>query len=63
MPYERKTRDVYAIEQYTGPLYGWEEVCCEETYRDARKTKAEYRDNQPEYPVRIRKYRERITAE
>jgi N-methylhydantoinase B/oxoprolinase/acetone carboxylase alpha subunit len=58
--YTRKTRDVYLIEQYTGPGYGWEEVSAEENRADAQRCRNEYRENQPEYPVRIRKTRERI---
>ena len=58
--YQRKTRDIFIIEQYTGPTYGWEDVCCEDTLNEAKKRRDEYRENQPGYPVRIRKKRERI---
>jgi hypothetical protein len=58
MAYVRKTRDEYQIQQYTSE--GWEEVCAEETMKAAKQTKKEYRDNQPEYPVRIVKKRVRI---
>ena len=61
MPYQRKTRDYWSIQQYTGNLYGWEEVCATETFREAKQTAKEYRENQPEYPVRIRCKREKIT--
>jgi hypothetical protein len=58
--YIRKTRDVWEIQQYTGPQYGWECVTNEATYKEARVQAKCYRDNQPEYPVRIRKKREVI---
>lgn len=58
--YQRKTKDVFIIEQYTGSQYGWEDVCCEDTLGEAKKRRNEYRENQPEYPARIRKKRERI---
>ena len=58
MAYKRKTQDEYQIQQYTG--YGWEEVCSEDTFREARERRNEYRENQPEYPVRIVKKRVKI---
>lgn len=61
--YQRKTRDVYSIQQYTGSAYGWEEVNEETTITDARRSAKEYRENQPEYPVRIKKRREPIPPE
>lgn len=60
MAYQRKTRDYWDIQQYTGPEYGWESVNTEETWKDAKRSLREYRDNQPEYPVRARRKRERI---
>lgn len=63
MAYKRKTADEYAIEQYTGPQYKWEEVTVEETSAAARQTRKEYRENQPEYPVRIRKRRVKLTPQ
>ena len=60
MTYIRKTRDVWDIEQNFGYGYGWEVVTSEETRKDAQRARQEYRDNQPEYPVRIIKRRERI---
>lgn len=58
--YKRKTRDIYIIQQYTGPQYGWEDLCEEDEWREAYWRKKEYQENQPEYPVRIVKKRERI---
>lgn len=60
MTYQRKTRDYWSIQQYTGSQYGWEEVTAEETYQDAKVNARLYRENQPEYPVRIRLKRERL---
>lgn len=58
MPYTRKTRDDFDIEQHTGE--GWEVVSSESTRRAARTAVLEYRENQPELPVRIKKRRVRI---
>jgi hypothetical protein len=63
MAYQRKTKDVWRVQQYTGSQYGWETVCEEETYKEARERKLEYRENQPEYPVRVSLGREKIEAE
>ena len=60
MAHTRKTRDYWSIQQYTGGQYGWEEVCADATWKEARQTLKEYRENQPEYPVRARCKRERI---
>ena len=51
MHYQRKTRDEYQIHQRTA--CGWEEVCAEDSFREARERRREYRENQPEYPVKI----------
>jgi len=55
--YVRKTRDEFEIQQYTGRQYGWECVCAEETRKAAIEQRNCYRENQPEYPVRISKVR------
>ena len=55
MAYTRKTRDEYQIHQYTG--CDWEEVCAADTWREAREHLKEYRENQPEYPVKAIKRR------
>ncbi|GAA6622772.1 hypothetical protein NUACC26_085960 [Scytonema sp. NUACC26] len=60
--YVRKTKDEYKIMQYTGFLYGWEEVCCEYSKRDAKETLSIYRQNQPEYPVKIVKKRVKVNG-
>ena len=60
MAYQRKTRDLFDILQWTGREYGWEVVNTEETREDAKRSRREYRENQPEYPVKMAKRRERI---
>jgi len=63
MSYQRKTRNYWSIQQWTGSQYGWEEVNAEDTWKDAKRSLAEYRENQPEYLVRARRKRERIEME
>jgi hypothetical protein len=60
MAYTRKTRDYWSVQQYTGGQYGWEEVCAEDKWLEAKMRLREYRENQSEYPVRVRLKRERI---
>jgi hypothetical protein len=55
MAYTRKTEDEYQIHGNYG--YGWEEVCAEDNRKDAILRLREYRENQPEYPVRLMKKR------
>ena len=55
MPYVRKTRDEFRIEQHTAE--GWEEATAENTRKEAKQRLKEYRENQPEYPARMRKVR------
>jgi hypothetical protein len=61
MAYVRKTRDEYDIEQHWDQ--GWEVVCSENTRREARQRLKEYRENQPEAPVRIKKRRVKINQQ
>jgi hypothetical protein len=42
------------VEQYTGKQYGWERVDGAETRKEALEHAQVYRDNQPEFPVRVR---------
>ncbi len=58
MKYQRKTQDEYQIWQRTPEA--WEEVCAEKTRKAARETLKEYRENQPEYDVKIVKKRVKI---
>lgn len=55
MPYERKTEDNFDVEQYTPE--GWECVTGATNRKEARQFMKEYKENQPEYSYRIRKYR------
>lgn len=57
--YQRKTTDEYQIQGYYDREYGWEEVCAEYTYRDAKTQLKCYNENEPEYPHRIVKKRVR----
>jgi hypothetical protein len=57
MPYTRKTHDEYDIEGNYGQ--GWEVVTTEETYRAAREQLKCYRENEPQYPHRIKCHRVR----
>lgn len=60
MAYVRKTKDVFAVQQYTGTQHGWEDVCTEDTRKEAKQRLKEYRENQPEYPTRIKVKREKV---
>jgi len=60
MPNVRKTRDYWAIQQYTEQ--GWEDVHTVDSWREARQSLKEYRENQPEYLVRAQVRRETIAA-
>lgn len=57
MTYTRKTRDRWDIVTNYG--YGWETECSEYTYKEAKQTAKEYREN-TRAAVRIEKHRERI---
>ena len=57
MAYQRKTKDEYQIWQYWGQ---WEEVCCEDTWKDAKARLKEYRANQPEAACKVIKRRVKV---
>jgi hypothetical protein len=38
--------------------HGWEDVCAEESHKEAQARLKEYRENMPEYPYRIISRRE-----
>lgn len=57
MAYKRKTRDVYCIIGNNG--YGWDVECWCDDLLDAKRTLRDYKSN-VNYPVRIKKVRERI---
>jgi hypothetical protein len=52
MKYKRKTKDVFSIQGNYG--CGWEEVTEEENYKDAIKQLKCYRENETNYPHRMR---------
>ena len=60
MAYQRKTKDIYVLEVWYGPQYGWEYELEEETYKAAREQLNSYKENCPQYPARIKKKRKRI---
>lgn len=60
MPYIRKTRDEWQIHQNFGQ--GYEEVCAENTRKEAKDRLKEYRENQPEYYAVIVKKRVKIDS-
>ena len=58
MAYKRKTKDVYTIQGfYCGE---WSNECFEYTWRAARETIKEYRDNCPGPSFRIKATREKF---
>ncbi len=58
MAYIRKTVDVFEVQQLTPE--GWECVTTETTRREAQVRAKEYRENQPEFIIKIIKKRENI---
>lgn len=62
MSYKRKTTDLFVVQQYFDHEYGWEDVCSADNRKEAREDLKAYRENQPEYPARLIKRRERIEA-
>ena len=56
--YIRKTKDEYQIQGYYGQ--GWEEVCSEDTWKEASARLKEYAQNEPQCPHRIVKKRVRL---
>jgi hypothetical protein len=61
LTYQRVTRDVWVIQTDYGYGDGWEDTTEEETRAAALEQRNTYRENQPEYPHRLIKRRERIT--
>lgn len=57
MTYKRKTEDVWEIHVMYGSLYGWEYETTEMSWREARDQLKCYRENAPQYPVRVVKRR------
>lgn len=57
--YKRKTRDRWDIETNYG--YGWECECSEYTWKEAKQTAKEYRENAcGRFSVRVTKHREKL---
>jgi hypothetical protein len=55
--YQRKTKDEYQIQVRYGERYGWEHETTESTWKEAKEQRRVYRENAPQYPVRIVKKR------
>lgn len=53
MAYVRKTRDEYRLHVNYGYGDGWEHEVTEDTWTEASNRRTEYRENCPEYPVKI----------
>ena len=60
MAYKRKTRDVWELRVNYGFGHGWETECSEPTRAQGIQRRREYRENCPEYPVKLVKVREPI---
>lgn len=58
MTYQRKTRDVWRF--YVNYGCGWEHEFDEDSFSEIKKRKKEYRENCPQYPIKVVKGRERI---
>lgn len=58
MACKRKTRDVWRL--YVNYGYGWEYEFEEDSLSEIKKRKKEYRENCPQYPIKVVKGRERI---
>lgn len=50
---QRKTTDVYDIEQYTGPPFAWDVVTCDVSHLEACQRVKEWQEKQPGLPLRI----------
>ena len=61
MAYQRKTRDLYVVQQRT--CAGWEDVDASYDRKAMRQSVRDYRASQPEYDVRMATRRERIAQE
>lgn len=53
MKRQNKWRIAFVIQCYTGYGYGWEDVNEEETWKEARRSVREYRENMPQYSHRL----------
>ena len=55
-----KVKDEWYIQGYYSKEYGWEEVSAYDNIKEAKDDLKAYRENQPEYPHRLRKRRIKI---
>lgn len=53
--YIRKTEDEWVIFGNYG--YGWDELCCYDSYAEAKADYRAYRENEPNYPHKLIKRR------
>lgn len=59
--YQRKTRDEWEVQGNYGQ--GWECVCAEDRYREAREQFETYQANEPQYRHRIKRVRVPLEAQ
>lgn len=59
MAYTRKTRDEYTIQGHYG-FFGWEDIDCHDTHKEARASLKTYRESEPQYQHRLIKRRVKI---
>lgn len=57
----RKTRDEWQLWVHYGQ--GWEHEISEDSWREMRDRLREYRENCPQYPVKVRKRRIRLEVQ
>ncbi len=60
MKYQRKTKDEYQIHVNYGYGDGWEHETTEDSWKDAKAQRKCYRENAPQYPVKMIKRRVKI---
>ena len=60
--YKRKTKDVWVLYQDYGYGDGWEYVIEEDTLDEIKKRKKEYLENQPQYPLKVKRERRRLES-
>lgn len=60
MTYKRKTYDEYQVHGDYGYGHGFEEICSENTFKDARQRLKEYRENERGISFKIVKRRIKI---
>ena len=62
MAYQRKTRDVYVLQQNWGYGDGWEDIVEYDDLKEARADKKAYLENQPGVPTRVITRRVKLEA-